>query len=522
MPAVTEEKAEPVRRRGRYPKEFRRDAAALVIDQHRIDRGRRPGARCRRADARQLGPPGAHRPGRARGHHDRDARGERQAPPGGEAPDHGARPAQTKCGLLGEGVGPVSRYRYVSAMKAEGFPVEAACEAAEVSTSAYYDWLAPLPPAPPTQSGTRPCSSTRCTTIHERPRRHLRQPPDDRASCAGPGLCANHKRVERLMAEQRHLRQRRPTPQGPHDHPRRERPAAAGPRRSATSASASPASAPAGTSPTSRPARAGSTWPTSSISASRRIVGYAMADHMRTELVDAALSRWPSPPEVETSPAWSSTTTAGLSTWAGTSGPCAPSTSIAQSVGRIGSCQDNAVAESFWATLKRELVHRFRFATRAEARRAIIAWINHYNARPPDTPRSATCRRSSGSYSYRPTVIFKPHNHVSGWRGEGQITRSPRRSDSLTCSARSRQQTTSKNDVVSSHSWLWRFCQRRLTATPNLAEAEPFWVKRSSGSAVAFPTMVRVQSGIVVPFLACALARCSPLGSVRATRASQR
>jgi len=36
----------------------------------------------------------------------------------------------------------VSRYRHVSAMKAEGFPVAAACEAAEVSTSAFYDWLA--------------------------------------------------------------------------------------------------------------------------------------------------------------------------------------------------------------------------------------------------------------------------------------------------------------------------------------------------------------------------------------------
>jgi len=35
MPAVTEEKPAPARRRGRYPKEFRRDAAALVIDQHR-------------------------------------------------------------------------------------------------------------------------------------------------------------------------------------------------------------------------------------------------------------------------------------------------------------------------------------------------------------------------------------------------------------------------------------------------------------------------------------------------------
>ena len=53
---------------------------------------------------------------------------------------------------------------------------------------------------------------------------------------------------------------------------------------------------------------------------------------------------------------------------------------IKQSVGRIGSSQDNAVAQSFWASLKRELVSRCRFATRAEARRAIIAWINHYNA----------------------------------------------------------------------------------------------------------------------------------------------
>ena len=33
----------------------------------------------------------------------------------------------------------MSRYRFVSTMKAEGFPIDAACAAAEVSTSAYYD-----------------------------------------------------------------------------------------------------------------------------------------------------------------------------------------------------------------------------------------------------------------------------------------------------------------------------------------------------------------------------------------------
>jgi transposase InsO family protein len=52
---------------------------------------------------------------------------------------------------------------------------------------------------------------------------------------------------------------------------------------------------------------------------------------------------------------------------------------IRQSAGRVGTCCDNAAAESFWSSLKRELVHRYYFATRAEAKRAITAWINRYN-----------------------------------------------------------------------------------------------------------------------------------------------
>ena len=52
----------------------------------------------------------------------------------------------------------------------------------------------------------------------------------------------------------------------------------------------------------------------------------------------------------------------------------------AASMGRKANCYDNATMESFWATLKRELVSRWRFATRADARRAIVAWIRHYNA----------------------------------------------------------------------------------------------------------------------------------------------
>jgi transposase InsO family protein len=48
---------------------------------------------------------------------------------------------------------------------------------------------------------------------------------------------------------------------------------------------------------------------------------------------------------------------------------------IRQSAGRVATCFDNSVAESFWSSLKRELVHRYRLATRADAEAVINAWI---------------------------------------------------------------------------------------------------------------------------------------------------
>ena len=53
---------------------------------------------------------------------------------------------------------------------------------------------------------------------------------------------------------------------------------------------------------------------------------------------------------------------------------------LRQSVGRTGSCLDNAVAEAFFASLKKELGRR-QFASRAGARQAIFAWISYYNHR---------------------------------------------------------------------------------------------------------------------------------------------
>jgi transposase InsO family protein len=51
---------------------------------------------------------------------------------------------------------------------------------------------------------------------------------------------------------------------------------------------------------------------------------------------------------------------------------------LVASMSRQGNCYDNAAMESFWSSLKNELVHRRRFATRADARTAIFDYIESF------------------------------------------------------------------------------------------------------------------------------------------------
>ena len=105
----------------------------------------------------------------------------------------------------------------------------------------------------------------------------------------------------------------------------------------------------------------------------RMVVGWAMADHMRTSLVIDALEMAGThghlaPGAVFHSDRGCQYTSAEFAEYCQTN-------DILRSVGRTGICYDNAAAESFFATLKNEMYYRQKFDTRARARFAVAEYI---------------------------------------------------------------------------------------------------------------------------------------------------
>jgi len=113
---------------------------------------------------------------------------------------------------------------------------------------------------------------------------------------------------------------------------------------------------------------------------SRTIVGWSIADHMRAELVVDALQmalarRRPDPGLIHHSDQGSQYVSLGF-------GQKARDAGIAISMGSKGDCYDNAVAESFFATLKKELVNRRSWPTKRELGAAVFEFIEvFYNRR---------------------------------------------------------------------------------------------------------------------------------------------
>jgi putative transposase len=109
---------------------------------------------------------------------------------------------------------------------------------------------------------------------------------------------------------------------------------------------------------------------------SRRIVGWSMADHMRAELVVDALQmalhrRRPGPGLVHHSDQGSQFVSLAF-------GQKARDAGIAVSMGSRGDCYDNAVAESFFATIKKELVHRRSWPTRRELISEVFEFVEAF------------------------------------------------------------------------------------------------------------------------------------------------
>ena len=164
---------------------------------------------------------------------------------------------------------------------------------------------------------------------------------------------------------------------------------------------------------------------------SRKVVGWAMANHLRTELVLGALNmaigqRRPQG-VIHHSDQGTQYTSLAF-------GNRCREMGVMTSTGSAGDCYDNAMAESFFATLECELLQRRSFQTQTEARMAIFAFVEGwYNTRrlhsglgylsPNEFERRAAAGRSTtGSEDHREQTNLEPfrigrpgiHNHPLG------------------------------------------------------------------------------------------------------------
>lgn len=109
---------------------------------------------------------------------------------------------------------------------------------------------------------------------------------------------------------------------------------------------------------------------------SRKIVGWAMRDHLRTELASTALTmaiqrQRPGAGLIHHSDRGVQYASDGYRTALQLAG-------MRASMSRKGDCYDNAPMESFFHTLKTELVHRQKYATRADAQRDLFSFIEGF------------------------------------------------------------------------------------------------------------------------------------------------
>lgn len=238
------------------------------------------------------------------------------------------------------------------------------CRVLHVSSSGSYAWCQRTPAA---RAQADAVLTEQITTIHARSRQTYGA-PRIHAELAAAGIRGGRKRVARLMRRAGivgcHRRRtvvttvREPQADAGVDHVQRQFVAAAPNQRWSAAITYGP------------------TWTGFRSLAvvldivSRRIVGWAMADHLRTELVLSALemalwNRRPPPGVIHHADHGCQYSALALGTRGQEAG-------VVPSLGSRGDCYDNAITESFFATLACELLARQTFRTQTQARTALF------------------------------------------------------------------------------------------------------------------------------------------------------
>jgi putative transposase len=277
---------------------------------------------------------------------------------------------------------------------AEHHPVKELCAAFGVSRSGYYAWLA-RPPSARAQADAE--LTSRLCQAHDASRRTYGSPRLV-VVLRRQGRRISRRRVQRLMraAGRRGLQRRRWVPRttdSRHDQP-------IAPNRLAEVPPPQHRDQIWVTDITHVPTEEGWLYVAGVMDRwSRRVVGLAMAEHLRTQLVSDALRqahtrRQPAKGCLHHSDRGCQYASQEYRHRLAAHG-------LEASMSRAGNCYDNAAMESFWGTLKNELVHRQTFATRAQARAAIFEYVEVFYNR----------QRLHSALDYKSPVDFENQNN---------------------------------------------------------------------------------------------------------------
>jgi putative transposase len=259
-------------------------------------------------------------------------------------------------------------FRLVQELADDNIPVAVACRVLAVSRSGFYDWCGR------SVSGRDYDDAALANTIrdvHWASRGTYGAPRVHSELRLGRGVAVGRKRIARLMrilaitgVSHRAKRRHKPAP-AVHDDLVGRRFVADGPNRLWA------------TDITEHPTSEGKVYCAAVLDCySRRIVGWAIADHMRAELVVDALqmARWNRQP-----PAGAvvhSDRGSQYTSWI--FGHRLREAGLLGSMGRVASSVDNTMMESFWSTMQRELLDRQRWASREQLGSAIFEWIEAF------------------------------------------------------------------------------------------------------------------------------------------------